>query len=488
MPINYSKWDVLEFSDDSDVEVHPNVDKRSFIRRYERKNKIDTYKYERIVNDGLLKRINALLVALKSYSPQTDKRPDDLAFQALMESTGEDDSPPPPPEGVHTHVKEAPPTYSKMMAALIDQVKTKVDEDKPENRFEAYLAEIKVHQERVEDLQKQLAVELETLEKEEGKKITSESIHTGFDSSFVAKADPKPTATESKKPKEKVQAVEVLNPHALANKGGSKPGEQSSGADADVDEDEEEDDDDVEASELGKKFAEIKMGDYRTCLLYISSNPSVLAERETDGLLVLAFNSAIANKDDYARQCVHQALLLQYCRALGKDGVGLFFKRITTKGHQAQKVFFDDVNSTFDRVRTRAREIQKQRAAEEGTEGGVEQIQLHAVDPGTTINITVPPATSEDPEVIKSRELFDAFPPGLQRALESGSLDEVNNVLGIMSVEQAEEVVGQLSEGGMLQLEEQIIDATTEEGQAALKEFEEQERQRALDENYGDPE
>lgn len=40
----------------------------------------------------------------------------------------------------------------------------------------------------------------------------------------------------------------------------------------------------------------------------------------------------------------------------------------------------------------------------------------------------------------------------------------------------------------MLQLEEQIIDATTEEGQAALKEFEEQEKQRALDENYGDPE
>ncbi|TEY42090.1 hypothetical protein BOTCAL_0397g00090 [Botryotinia calthae] len=496
MPINYSKWDALELSDDSDVEVHPNVDKRSFIRakqnqihqqRYERKNKIDTYKYERIVNDGLLKRINALLVALKSYSPQTDKRPDDLAFQALMESAGEDDSPPPPPEGVHTHVKEAPPTYSKMMAALIDQVKTKVDEDKSENRFEAYLAEIKVHQEKVEDLQKQLAVELETLEKEEGRKITSESIHTGFDSSFVTKADPKPTTTASK-PKEKVQAVEVLNPHALANKDGAKLGEQSSGADADVDEDEEEEDDDVEASELGKKFAQITMGDYRTCLQYISSNPSVLAERETDGLLVLAFNSAIAGKDDYARQCVHQALLLQYCRALGKDGVGLFFKRITTKGHQAQKVFFDDVNSTFDRVRTRAREIQKQRAAEEGTEGGVEQIQLHAVDPGTTINITVPPATSEDPEVIKSRELFDAFPPGLQRALESGSLDEVNKVLGKMSVEQAEEVVGQLSEGGMLQLEEQIIDATTEEGQAALKEFEEQERQRALDENYGDPE
>ena len=32
MPIDYSKWDKIEISDDSDVEVHPNVDKQSFIR------------------------------------------------------------------------------------------------------------------------------------------------------------------------------------------------------------------------------------------------------------------------------------------------------------------------------------------------------------------------------------------------------------------------------------------------------------------------
>lgn len=44
----------------------------------------------------------------------------------------------------------------------------------------------------------------------------------------------------------------------------------------------------------------------------------------------------------------------------------------------------------------------------------------------------------------------------------------------------------------MLSLEEQIIDATTEEGQAALKEFEEQERaaqKAAVSSNYSeDPE
>jgi cell division cycle protein 37 len=373
-----------------------------------------------------------------------------------MESVGssENDTPPPPPAGVHTQEKELP-SYSKMMAALVDQVKGKVDSEQVENRFEAYVTEVKAHREKIEDLQKQLLEQLNDLEREEGRKITSESIHTGFDSSFVAKAETKlsqpPSESNSTTKKQKVQAVEVLNPQVLSNQIAihQHDSQQSSGADGDVDEPDTDDDEDadIEASQLGKQFAKIKAGDYRTCLEFISRNPSVLAEKETDGLLVLAFNASIDGNDDFARQCVHQGLLLQYCRALGRDGVGLFFKRITTPGHQAQKVFFDDVNSTYARIKSRAKEIAKQRADEEANgSGGIEQIQLHAVEPGTSININIPPRTSDDPEETKARELFEAFPPGLQRALESGSLDEVNKVLGKMSVEEAEEIVGQLSE------------------------------------------
>jgi len=494
-------------SDDSDIEVHPNVDKRSFIRakqnqihqeRTHRKVQIETLKYERIVNDGFLNRIDKLLTALQSHSAEAEKRsPDELMFQAVMESSGdpEEDQPPPRPQGVYTEEKDLP-TYSKMMATLVDQVKAKVDESKPDNRFEAYVVDVREHQAKVQDLQRQLLAKLNELEREEGRKITSEGIHTGFDSSHVTKADKKPVPEkETTTKKEQVQAVEVLNRKALGHRDHTDPSDsnQSSGADADVDEPVGESDDideDVEASELGKKFAQIKMGDYRTCLEFISKNPEVLAERETDGLLVLGFNCQLAGREDFARQCVHQALLLQYCRSLGRDGVGLFFKRITTKGHQAQKVFFDDVNSTYDRIRTRSKEINLERAEQDPDNvGGVEQIQLHAVDPGTTINIKIPPMSSEDPQEVKAREMFDTFPPGLQRALESGSLDEVNKVLGKMSVEEAEEIVAQLGEGGMLSLEEQIIDATTEEGQAALKQFEEQERAAALSAKYSeDPE
>lgn len=393
-------------------------------------------------------------------------------FQSLIESSqagDPDDEPPKPEEGVHQNVQEQP-TYSKMMASLVDQVKKAVDEKKESvesgKRLESYIAEVTTHKDKVEDLNKQLVVKLAELEKEEKKHITSEDIHTGFDYSSIQKssaaAAPAKTAT-----------AELLNPDAV-NRDPLKRSstEQSSGADADI-EDGPDPDDDVQASKLGKEFAKIKLGDYRAAHQFISEHPAVLAERETDGLLVEAFSAEMDGKDKYAQQCVHQALLLQYCRQLGKDGVALFFKRITTPGHQAHKLFTDDVTTTYDKIRKRARELVANREREE-EQGGVEQIQLHAVDPNTQINITVPPpaTASSSSEEKAAREIFDTFPPGLQRALESGKLDEVNKILAKMSVEEAEEVVGKLGDGGMLSLEEGVIDATTDEGKKTVEEIE----------------
>jgi len=262
---------------------------------------------------------------------------------------------------------------------------------------------------------------------------------------------------------------------------------QSSGADADVEDGPdpdaigEDDDESIRPTALGKQFGEIPLGDYRASLNFISSNPSILTERESDGLLVDAFDNQMEGHAKYAKQCVNQALLIQYCRQLGKDGVGLFFRRITTRGHQAGKLFTDDVNETYNKIKVRVAELAKQKADEPAE--GEEQIQLHAVDPNTTINITVPrpiptdltASTSQPPpteDEIAARHIFESFPPGFQRALESGKLDEVNRVLGKMSVEEAEEVVAKLGEGGMLNLEEKVIDATTEEGKELVKEIE----------------
>jgi cell division cycle protein 37 len=320
MVLDYSKWDALELSDDSDIEVHPNVDKRSFIRakqaqihqqREQRRHEIKTLKYERIINDGLLSRIDKLLESLKKHE-DSSASPDEFIFTTIMEfaSNPAEDQAPTPPEGVYTHEPEQP-KFSQMMSSLVDQVKKEIGDSKPENLFKAYIQGVNGHLEKIQALQKELFAKLAQLEKEEGSKITSDKLHEGFNQSHVARIAEKEKAAA----KAKESSVELLN-----------PGAGSSAAKAD-DEGDDEDPADVEISPLAKKFAQLKPGDYKAYLQFISANPEIVAEKETDGLLVEAFNSQLKGQDDYARQCVHQGLLLQYCRSLGRDGIQLFFTR-----------------------------------------------------------------------------------------------------------------------------------------------------------------
>lgn len=133
-------------------------------------------------------------------------------------------------------------------------------------------------------------------------------------------------------------------------------------------------------------------------------------------------------------------------------------------------MFQDDVINTFNKIKTRTAEIAKERAANP-SEGQVEQIQLQAVEPGTEIHINIPRSKCEDEIEQHARVIFEGFPPGLQRAMETGSLDKVNEVLGKMSVEEAEEVVNQMGESGMLDMREGVIDGTTAEGQEQLRQM-----------------
>ena len=411
------------------------------MERQQRKRQIETLKYERIINDSLIKRISSLLASLKAHASDAKSgNPGEVAFRAVMESAAgldpKDDQPPPRPEAVH-NAEEQLPSYTKMMATLLDQVNKALDEKKvgQDERYDAMVAEIGEHLQKVTDLQGELIKKLAELEKEESSKITSEGIHTGFDSSYVNKS----TSSASGSGAKDSSQVELLNPN-FTNTNSLPAASTTTTADND--------DEEVSASPLAHKFALIKSTQYRDSLAFLSQHPEILTEKETDGLLMLAFDAQLENRSDYARNCVHQALLLQYCRSLGRDGVALFFKRIATPGHQAQEVFHKDVQDTYARIRTRTREIVLQRAKDEaeGKGEGVEQIQLHAVEPGTVINIRIPDSEGADEESKRGREIFEGFTEDMKRALETGKLEEVNKVLGEMKVEEAEDVVGKLGE------------------------------------------
>lgn len=125
-------------------------------------------------------------------------------------------------------------------------------------------------------------------------------------------------------------------------------------------------------------------------------------------------------------------------------------------------MFREDFTSTYARISTRTKEM----IAEESVER--EQIQLVAEDPSTQITFTLPDGPppdelrvegegSEEMNIEQVRaflqmkwDLFQGFSEEMKSALRTEKLDEVNKVLGGMKVEEAEAVVGQMQEGGML--------------------------------------
>lgn len=490
MPVDYSKWDALELSDDSDIEVHPNVDKRSFIRakqnqihleRQQRRHNIEALKYERVVNDGLVRRIDSLLAALRAHADEAraasasdPNAAGAVAFRAVMESAAslkpEDDRPPQPPADVQLALDadgntQQPETYTKMMTVLLDQVNKALAERKLEGaaRYDGMVEEIGGHRQKVADLQRDLEKKLAELEHEEARKITSDNFHTGFDSSYVNKTHT--PAEESSGGK-----VELLNPHYEEEEGTAKGKEVAT-----LDDD---DDEVVSTSEVARQFANIRTDSMLESQAFLRSHPQLVAsDKDMEGILMMAFDAEIAGNSEAARQYVHQATLLEFCRALGRDGVAILFKRLTTPGgHQAQDVFRKDVLQKYNHIRTRTREMKAQKDASgpEAGQDGVEQIQLHAVEPGTVIAINVPPAGPEaevGPDAFRARQIFEGFKPEMREALESGSLDRVNEVLGRMPVPEAEELVGEFSEAGILSMEDEILDATTEEGRQHLKDL-----------------
>lgn len=274
--------------------------------------------------------------------------------------------------------------------------------------------------------------------------------------------------------------MEVLNPKA-----------SPSSATPPSPEDEEEEEEALpELTPALEGFSQIPVAAYLKSYEFIQSHRDVYVPGAADALLVAAFQAQGKGQAKLARQCVHQSLLLQYCEKLGRDGVGIFFKRyvlstmhlidaeisffrMISGGKAAEKVFVDDFENTYAHLASRVKATQEEQSA------GREQIQLVPENPNVSISFNVPdgpppeelvlegPGTAgmDIEEVRKALQMrwdiFDSFPEDLQIALKNGGLDGVNQVLGDMEVPAAEDVVQKLDMAGILSFAEGgIRDAT----------------------------
>ncbi|KAI9510589.1 Cdc37 N terminal kinase binding-domain-containing protein [Russula earlei] len=474
MPLNYSKWDQLELSDDSDIEGHPNVDKKSLIRwkqrdihekRETRNHHIAELDAEIACNDVLLSRLRALQPELAQHGPSR--------FSSEVERLRTS----PSPEAPQTNAPKVVP-YDEMILRLLETIANEARQTagSDESRLPALLQEqLDFHVNKLSDVTRARRKERDALLEEKAKHITMDDLHDGFSSKYVpGKPEPAPVTGQGigkGKSATKTTHIEVLN------SGASSPAAPTSQeTPADVDEGLPHMTPSLEA------FAKLPLWDFEKSWIFIQNHRDVVVPGASDALLIAAWKAQKEGKSKHAKQCVHQSLILQYGEKLGKDGVQLFFRRMVAGGQGAQAIFRKDVEDTYQHVVNR---VKIAKAEEAETSGGGEQIQLVTENPDTVISFNVPdgpppehlvlegPGTENmDIEEVRNAlqmrwDLFCGLPENLQEALKTGELAAVNKVLGGMPVSEAENAVKALDMGGILDFAEGgIRDETGRDSQA----------------------
>ncbi|KAG1057491.1 hypothetical protein G6F46_007075 [Rhizopus delemar] len=440
MPLDYSKWDNLEISDDSDIEVHPNVDKRSMIKwkreaihreRAERKAKIDYLQTFIPQQKNVLKKLKDL--------QELTQEPDGIQkVLETLEHYQSEASGLPKAQGSEITVKE-------IFAAMKAQITTGMAQTSPEEVKKTLLEKFSQTQSTVQKTVDNATEELEKLEKESRKKLTSENMFTSEKSSktILNKQTPLPS---KKKTSEKKTVIETLNPNAAMKDLSLDEKKPLDDNDADDEGDEEDSDMTPEAA----AFSKLKT--FEESHKYLLKHSELINEKTSDSILGEAFTAQLKGQEEYARNCVTQSVVLQHCGQLGRNGVDVFFSKINAPNAMARKMFFEYVDSLYGRIKKRCAEMAAEQMSEQAQ---VETIQLQPMGDGSQLTIRVP-----QPEDGEAYTAFKGMHPSFQEALKTGKLEELNKVLEKLPVPEAEELVKLCSDYGFLDVEGEVVDET----------------------------
>ncbi|KAI8647292.1 hypothetical protein BD408DRAFT_408935 [Parasitella parasitica] len=439
MPLDYSKWDNLELSDDSDIEVHPNVDKRSMIKwkqeaihreRAERKAKIEYLTQFVPQQETVLKKVQELTSMLRDSEDDLDGIKKVVEVLDKQQTEADPKMKVPSASGKEMDV-------TQVFAAMKTQIAAGLASNPPAEVKKTLLDRFSQTEDAVQKTVTDASRELAKLKEQASKKMTSENMFTSEKSNKTI--IPKKTG--------KKKEIETLNPNAAM---------RDLSLDTSSDADNEDDgDQDIEMSPKAAEFSKIKS--FETSYKYLERNGDIINEKTSDSILGQAFTAQLKGDKEYARNCVIQSLMLVWCGQLGKDGVSRFFSKMGSTKTEGYKMFFDDVERKYSHIQTRCAEI----AAEEVTEeNGVETIQLQPMGDGTQLTIRVP-----KPEHVEAYKIFTAMPSKFQDALKTGNLDEINTVLEKIAVPEAEKLVQLCSDYGFLDVESEVIDATQQQHQ-----------------------
>lgn len=487
MAIDYSKWDNIELSDDSDIEVHPNVDKKSFIRwkqqdihqkREERNQQIKTLETQKAMYLELNRRVDQLLSEV-DVSKLAD-------FEFVKTYLAEHFDPNSKPEimdengQVQEHIENESPAHNEMIEDLFIQLKSDVEKAGKDPKDGSNIKElILAHRQKIDDVLKQAIDKLDGLYKDRSMHISSDDIHTGWDRSFLNKGeaakkeDIKPTPAETStpintssyslaaEPKQSLSSSEVTenSPPIQSSSKESESGETDlvkTSNNISSEEENEETLDDLHPDTI--TYSKISTENIDQIKKFLKSHTHIIKSEQKDSLLMKAFDAQFAGDDAKTFQVIFLSTLLQYIldivqfkhtsdpRDIGIIVEQLLSKMFVNRTNPAYEAFKNEIGNTFNHIKERCRILSSENAQDEENQ----EIQIKSLDEDTKLVVNLPDSKSENPEEIQRYESFQKLPKEMQDALKTESLDEVNKVFHGMPIAEAEAILEIFEECGVI--------------------------------------
>ncbi|TPX40810.1 hypothetical protein SeMB42_g05865 [Synchytrium endobioticum] len=478
MPINYSKWDKLELSDDDDFEGHPNVDKGTEVRlrqaeihrqRKDRKVKINHLKGEIAILETAAKSLTSIIStqlntdsimrALTMLRSELAETANQLQSETWKEANTNRDYRwgPYEPDSMIVEIHPFGPGIDK----ILNSIQAKINNG--DSNDESIIKDAKQMVEKEVTLifrRKDLLLKgVEELQKQEDAKLTSENMFKeGFSKTIISKeADETPIKSKGK------QSIEVI--HNPSSSTSNTPTAHASTSNSDGSEgnaaDEislsvlkssnptegDEDEDSYLTNPIVAAFVGISPMEesYR----YLMKHSDIVNVNNSDEVLAEAMRLEMAGKNTPAKQCVQQSLILQYCANLGKDGVRLFFERMKNTTHGARKLYTDDVEKTYQRIANRVKEMAKEAEEKEKAEAAARIAAAEQPDG----SYALPDLEDASEEYKTKAQVFKDLPRKFQRALLSQDADEINRAMSTMPQGELDDMISKCVKCGLLDME-----------------------------------
>ncbi|AJU83812.1 Cdc37p [Saccharomyces cerevisiae YJM1443] len=443
MAIDYSKWDKIELSDDSDVEVHPNVDKKSFIKwkqqsiheqRFKRNQDIKNLETQVDMYSHLNKRVDRILSNLPESSltdlPAVTKFLN-ANFDKMEKSKGE-------------NVDPEIATYNEMVEDLFEQLAKDLDKEGKDSKSPSLIRDaILKHRAKIDSVTVEAKKKLDELYKEKNAHISSEDIHTGFDSSFMNKQNggAKPLEATPSEALSSAAESNILNKLA-----------KSSVPQTFIDFK----DDPMKLAKETEEFGKISINEYSKSQKFLLEHLPIISEQQKDALMMKAFEYQLHGDDKMTLQVIHQSELMAYIKEIYdmkkipylnpmelSNVINMFFEKVIFNKDKpmGKESFLRSVQEKFLHIQKRSKILQQEEMDESNAEG-VETIQLKSLDDSTELEVNLPDFNSKDPEEMKKVKVFKTLiPEKMQEAIMTKNLDNINKVFEDIPIEEAEKLL-----------------------------------------------